>query len=151
MICCHQLQKFFVLLVGILLLFMPISFANQLSYSDSQQQNLENIQETEINNSKVVSEIVINVSENGSITILDSNMYDASQIINFTLEGAPYDHAEGEQDQQLNVHFRREAVAESVKAKNEILDTHFVLKGWVHYNGQIVKAVGNDDIMKIIR
>src|SRR3989344_2822424 len=41
----NQIQKFFVLLVGILLLFMPVSFAEQLSYSISERQNLEENQD----------------------------------------------------------------------------------------------------------
>jgi hypothetical protein len=82
--------------------------------------------------------------------IMFPGLYDASQIFNFTLEGAPYDHADGEQDQQLNVHFERMDVANSIASRNDTLDIQFLLEGWVHYNGQLVKVLGSDEIMKIV-
>ena len=82
--------------------------------------------------------------------ILFPGIYNASQIFNMTLEGASYDHADGIQDQQLNIYFRRCDVANEVALREEIFDINFVLNGWVYYNDQLVKVIGNDDIKKLV-
>ena len=82
--------------------------------------------------------------------ILFPDLYNASQIFNMTLDGAPFDHASGNQDNQLNIHFRRCDVANEIALRGEIFDLNFILEGSVYYNGQLVKAKGNDDIKKLV-
>lgn len=69
----HPLKKIFASFGIILILFLPVNYAEQFSYADSEISNLENSTGIETNNSIVASELVINVSDDGKITILNSS------------------------------------------------------------------------------